>query len=196
LNILPNPALLLHKADLGNQLQEIAARIRADQFADLLDPVVRRTLERGFADAGADEGTIWLLDQTGQNLVPVFNTGPDAGRFVGQFKQPLGTGLISMVFASEQPFLENDVGRNERQSKLLDSLLQVQTCAMVAVPFYFQRQCRGVISSVRLRRVGQPQAEPEGFRREHLASIQQVSALLTRLIDLQLLSRAVGWSND
>jgi hypothetical protein len=101
-----------------------------------------------------------------------------------------------MVFASEQPFLENDVGRDERQSKLLDSLLQVQTCAMVAVPFYFQRQCRGVISSVRLRRVGQPQTEPEGFRREHLASIQQVSALLTRLIDLQLLSRAVGWSND
>jgi len=196
LNILPNPALLLHKADLGNQLQEIAARIRADQFADLIDPVVRRTLERGFTDAGADEGTIWLLDQTGKNLVPVFNTGPDADRFVGQFKQPLGTGLISMVFASEQPFLENDVGRNERQSKLLDSLLQVQTCAMVAVPFYFQRQCRGVISSVRLRRVGQAQTEPEGFRREHLASIQQVSALLTRLIDLQLLSRAVGWSND
>jgi len=206
LNILPNPALLLHKAELGKQLQEIAARIRADQFADLLDPVVRRTLERGFADAGADEGTIWLLDQTGKNLVPVFNTGPDADRFVGQFRQPLGTGLISMVFASEQPFLENEVGRNERQSKLLDSLLQVQTCAMVAVPFYFQRQCRGVISSVRLRRSGQrlltssptgeAQTGPEGFRREHLASVQQVSALLTRLIDLQLLSRAVGWSND
>jgi hypothetical protein len=196
LNILPIPAFLLHKPDLARQLQDIAAQIQADQFADLIDPVVRRSLERGFADAGADEGTIWLLDQIGENLVPVFNTGPDADRFVGQFKQPLSTGLISMVFASEQPFLENEVWRNEHQSKLLDSLLQVQTCAMIAVPFYFQRQCRGVISSVRLRRPGERRPEPEGFRREHLASVQQVSALLTRLIDLQLLSRAVGWGND
>ena len=170
--------------------------IQAEQFGDLLDPVMRRSLEQGFAQAGADEGTIWLLDQPRENLVPAYNTGPDAARFVGQFKQPLGTGLISMVFASEQPFLENEIWRNDQQSRLLDSLLEVQTCAMIAAPFYFLRRCRGVISCVQLRRADDRQSEPGGFRREHLASVQQVGALLTRLIDLLLLSRAMGWGND
>ena len=178
-------------------MQEVAAGIQAEQLAELLDPVMRRSVERGFAEAHADEGTIWLLDGPGENLVPAYNTGPDAGRFVGQFKQPLGTGLISMVFASEQPFLENEVWRNDQQSRLLDALLKVQTCAMIAVPFYFVRRCRGVISCVQLRRADdRREEEPGGFGREHLESIQQVGALLTRLIDLLLLSRAVGWGND
>jgi hypothetical protein len=102
-----------------------------------------------------------------------------------------------MVFASEQPFLENEVWRNDQQSRLLDALLQVQTCAMIAVPFYFLRRCRGVISCVQLRRPDdRREEEPAGFGREHLESIQQVGALLTRLIDLLLLSRALGWGND
>ena len=156
---------------------------------------MRHSLERGFQAAGADEGTIWLLDEPRENLVPAYNTGPDAARFVGQFKQPLATGLISMVFASEQPFLENEIWRNEQQSRLLDSLLKVQTCAMIAVPFYFLRRCRGVMSCVQLRPESQ-RKEPAGFRREHLVSVQEVGALLTKLLDLQFLSRAVGWGSD
>ena len=196
LNILPSPSLLAHRAELAEDLERIGSCLRPDQFADLVDPLVRESLLSGFAEACADEGTVWLLDETGENLVPAFNTGPDSARFVGQFKQPLGAGLIPMVFASERPFLENEVWRNERQSKLLDSLLQVQTCAMIAVPLYLVRRCRGVLSCVQLRRPGQARAEPPGFRREHLASVQRLSALLTRLIDMNLLSRTVGWGSE
>src|SRR5262245_27143471 len=194
LNVLPDPAFLDLKTVLAERLERVAASIRPAQFASVLDPLMRQTLERGFAEAEAHEGTVWLLDQGGEFLVPAWNSGPDAARMVGQFKHPLSSGLICMVFSSEQPFLENEVWKNSKQSKLLDSLLQVQTAAMIAVPFYFLRGCRGVISCVQLRPSVPGAADPPGFRPEHLSHIQRATALLSKLLELKLLSRTVGWT--
>src|SRR5262245_878395 len=168
LNVLPDPAFLDLKTVLAERLERLAAGIHPAQFGSLLDPLMRQTLERGFAEAGAHEGTVWLLDQSGEFLVPAWNSGPNAARLVGQFKQPLNAGLICMVFSSEQPFLENEVWKNSKQSKLLDSMLEVQTGAMIAVPFYFLRACRGVVSCVKLTKPkGDASSRPrEGRRNE------------------------------
>ena len=195
LNLLPDPAFVDLKAALAERLERMASNIHAEQFATILDPLMRQTLERGFIEAGAHEGTVWLLDETAENLVPALNTGPEAGQLVGKFKQPLNAGLICMVFASEQPFLENEVRKNSGQSKLLDSLLEVQTCAMIAVPFHFVHACRGVISCVQLKRASS-EAEPAGFRPEHLTRVQRATALLSQLLEYRLLSRAVGWASE
>jgi hypothetical protein len=192
LNILADPAFLSLKPVLSERLEQISENLQPEQFASLLDPLMRQTIARGFAEAGADEGTVWLPDQTSEFLVPAWNTGPQAERLVGKFKQPMSAGLICMVFSSEQPFLENDVWKNARQSKLLDSMLEVQTNAMIAVPFYFLRACRGVVSCVQLNKPGGP-AGP-GFRPEHLAHVQRATALLSQLVELNLLSRTVGWT--
>jgi hypothetical protein len=192
LNILPEPAFLDLKAVLSERLERIAAGLQAEQFASVLDPLMRQTVEHGFAEAGADEGTVWLLEQAGEFLVPAWNTGPQAHKLVGKFKQPLKAGLICMVFSSEQPFLENEVWKNSRQSKLLDSMLEVQTAAMIAVPFYFLRACRGVVSCVQLNKPGA--TEKPGFRPEDLAHVQRATAVLSQLVELKLLSYTVGWS--
>lgn len=195
LNLLPDPAFLDLRGALSERVERMASSISPAQFASVLDPLMRQILERGFLDAHADEGTVWLLDGNGEHLVPAYNTGPDAAKLVGTFKQPLNTGLICMVLASEQPFLENEVHKNASQSKLLDSRLNVQTHAMIAVPFHFVHACRGVISCVQLKR--SPAApEPAGFRPEHLAAVQRASALLAQLIEFHLLSRAVGWTSE
>jgi hypothetical protein len=193
-NVLPDPAFLDLKAVLAERLERVAAGIRPEQFGSLLNPLMRQTLERGFAEAGAHEGTVWLSEEGGDFLVPAWNSGPNAARLVGQFKQPLSAGLICMVFSSEQPFLENEVWKNSKQSKLLDSLLQVQTTAMIAVPFYFLRACRGVVSCVQLKPSKADATEPPGFRPEHLAHVQRATALLSHLVELKLLSQTVGWS--
>jgi hypothetical protein len=194
LNVLPDPAFVDLKTLLAERLERVATGIRPEQFGSVLDPLMRQTLERGFAEAGAHEGTVWLLEEGGDFLVPAWNSGPNAARLVGQFKQPLSAGLICMVFSSEQPFLENEVWKNSKQSKLLDSLLQVQTAAMIAVPFYFLRACRGVVSCVQLKPSKAGEAEPPGIRPEHLAHVQRATALLSRLVELKLLSQTVGWS--
>jgi hypothetical protein len=192
LNILPDPAFLDLKSVLSERLERIAGSLQSEQFASVLDPLMRQTIEHGFAEAGADEGTVWLLDQAGEFLVPAWNTGPHAEKLVGKFKQPLNAGLICMVFSSEQPFLENEIWKNSRQSKLLDSMLEVRTGAMIAVPFYFLRACRGVVSCVQLNKADTSAAA--GFRPEHLAHVQRTTAILSQLVELKLLSCTVGWS--
>jgi hypothetical protein len=187
LNILPDPAFLNLKAVLSERLERIASGLQPEQFGSLLDPLMRHTMEHGFSEAGADEGTVWLLEAGGEFLVPAWNTGPNAG-------------LICMVFSSEQPFLENEVWKNSRQSKLLDSMLEVQTSAMIAVPFYFLRACRGVVSCVKLdkptdaARTASRAANSNGFQPEHLGHVQRAAALLSQLVELKLLSCTVGWS--
>lgn len=192
---LPDPAFEQLRPMLAERLERLASSIRPEQFDSLLNPLMRQVLEKGFADAGSDEGTVWLLDEAGENLVPAYNTGPQASQFVGRFKQPLNAGLICMVFASEQPFMENEVWKNSRQSKLLDTELQVQTWAMIAVPFYFLGTCRGVISCVQLKKPGS-QAEPAGFGPRHLDLVQLAATLLSRLTEFELLSRTVGWASE
>src|ERR1051325_9607098 len=144
-NIVPDPQFTVLKSTLTERLAQVASRINYQNFASLMDGLMRQSLHQEFKEAGADEGSVWLVEPIGQCLVPVYNSGPNAARFVGTFRQPLSAGLISMVFASEQPFIENEVYRDSRQSPLLDNLLQVQTRALIAVPFYFLKTCRGVI---------------------------------------------------
>src|SRR5690348_2635802 len=110
-------------------MARIGNEVHAGQFKQLVDPLLRKVLEQGIKEAEADEGTVWLVDAAEEFLEPAFNTGPHAEQIIGQFKQPLNAGLISMVFASEQCFIENDISRNAHQSKLLDTQLQVRTHA-------------------------------------------------------------------
>jgi hypothetical protein len=196
LNIVPDPAFLDLRPVLSERLSRIGATIHAEQFRALLDPLMRQALLQGFAEAGAHDGAVWLLDETSEHLEPVFGTGGHAERLIGHFKQPLNEGLICMVFASERPFLENDVWKNEQHSQLVDTFLDIQTCAMIAVPFYFLQACRGVVSCVQLKKTGARGAEPPGFRPEHLASVQRAAATLSRLIELRLLSRTIGWTSE
>jgi hypothetical protein len=192
LNILPEPEFHGLQANLTERLARVGGGIGPEQFGALADPLIREVFHTGVADVRAHEGTIWLVDEAEEYLVPAINTGPQAAKFVGKFRQPLSSGLICMVFANEQPFLENEVPKSPKQSKLLDSLLQVQTTALIAVPFYFLNTCRGVISCVKLAGRESATGDANGFALESLASIQRTSAILTKLVEYQLLSAVVG----
>ena len=194
-NIVPEPRFAELQGALQERLGAIANSIQPNNFSSLLDPLGRDVLQRGFAEAGAHEGTIWLLDGDGKHLVPVYNTGPDTDKIVGKFRQPLNAGLICMVFASEQPIVENEVYKNGRQSKLLDESLHVQTYSLIAAPFHFLKACRGVISCVQLKRNGTKDGELSGFEFKHLTAIQRTAAVLAQLIELRVLGSAVGWSS-
>lgn len=177
-------------------MEQIGASIHAAEFGALMEPLLREMFQNGMAEAGAHEGTIWIVDEAEEFLIPAFNTGPQADQIVGRFKQPLNAGLICMVFASEQPFIENDVSRSPGQSKLLDSLLQVETTALIAVPFYFLHACRGVVSCVQLSGPERSPPTVPGFHQRHLACVQRTAGLLSHLIEHQLLSSVIGWKSQ
>ncbi len=160
-------------------------------FEEFFDHTMRAQLVEALSAAQAHEGTVWLLDRTRSVLVPRFNSGPKAAEFVSSFSQSLRSGMISMVVATEQPICENEVHRNRQQDKTLDEKLQLVTCAMLAVPFYFAGELRGVISAVQLKaRADAP--KPPGFTVANLGTLQLAASVLSRMLDHQLMSLVLG----
>jgi len=128
-----------------------------------------------FPTIGADEGTLWLLDEEKEELVPVWNSGPHAEEFVGKHRQPLSAGLISVVCLTEQALCENEVYRHAGQDPTLDRRLGVLTCSMMAVPLRAGGELRGVVSCVKLKkRTGDP--DPSGFSQSDLGALQAAVA--------------------
>jgi hypothetical protein len=194
-NLLADPSFGPLQSALQERIGAAAAALDAETFPDLFDPVMRGVFATSLANAGAHEGALWLVDAAGENLVPVINTGPNAEGFVGEYRQPLSRGLISMVFATEQPFCENEVYRHQVQDKTLDSRLGVLTCSMIAVPFYFARQLRGVISCVQLKPQDAPE-DPPGFSMASIRDVQLAAEVLSRLLDHRLVAVTVGWEAE
>ena len=158
----------------------------------MLDDTMRRVLELAFRQAGADEGTVWLVDEAKEALVPAFNNGPNAEQFVAKFRQPLDRGLVSMVFGNERPFTENEVPKNAKQDKTLDKRLKVQTLAMIIVPFYFLDACRGVISCVKLGVPGAARKGSQEFPETAQTLLVHGATILGRLLDLRVLRITLG----
>jgi hypothetical protein len=181
--------LALLRQDVLGRLEQSAAQLQPLAFASMLDGLMCRLLQQALEETRAHEGTLWLADSQQKSLIPVFNNGPQAHRMVGRFRQPFRAGLVSMVYATEQPFLENQVQKNKRQSKKLDRLLGVQTCSLLIVPFYFVHRCRGVLSCVQLKERGSRKPDPAGFNPEDLTALRQASTLLGHLVDRRLVAR-------
>lgn len=161
-------------------------------FDEFFDRTMRALLVDGFRRVGAHEGTVWLLDHSRSNLVPRFNSGPNSASFVGSFRQSLRAGMISMVVATEQPICENEVHHNQRQDRTLDRKLGLMTCSMIAVPFYFVGEIRGVISAVQLKRGDAAEPDPAGFSPDSLRGLQLTASVLSRLIEHELITLAIG----
>lgn len=171
---------------------QAVAEVVGEQWDKVVDPAIRAVFVEGLAKANAHEGTVWLLDEAREYLIPRFNTGPRAAEFVGHFRQSLRAGMISMVVATELPICENEVHKNGRQDRTLDRALLLQTCAMIAVPLYYASELRGVVSAVQLKPADSPDPDPPGFTVENLQRLQRTADLLARLIEHRLLTVVLG----
>ena len=161
--------------------ENLASTLHRIGFASLVDAEASAGLTAAFLAAHADEGTVWLMNPDGNGLVALSNSGPDAARIVG-FQQPLGRGLISMVFETEQAFCENDVQRNAAQDKRLDQHLGKATQSLIAVPLIIGGEVCGVISCVQLSR-------KDGFTGRDLDLITRAADNLQQAIERSLAGR-------
>lgn len=190
--VLPDERLMALRPALLETVHGVAREMCGESFGGFLDGAMRSVLVGAFGRVGADEGTVWLLDEGRTALVPRYNSGAHAERFVGRFRQELSAGMISMVAATEQPICENEVWRNARQDRRLDRELEVKTEAMLAVPFYFFSELRGVISCVQLASGETMEMGQRGFSAEHLHELQEAAGLLSRLMEYRILAQCLG----
>lgn len=191
--ILRNPELARLGGDLEEHLENWIKSSTPMEIVGVLDHVCISLFREAFLEVGGCEGTVWLADNDEKNLVAVYNSGEDAASLVG-FEQPIGAGIISMVFAQQQPYCENDIGASHGHDDTLDKKIEKHTTAMIAVPFYFAYGIRGVVSCVQLEEID-TETKKQGFSSEDVSALARVVNIVERLINETLQSSALGLSD-
>jgi GAF domain len=194
-SLLPDPRFRKYASALADRLDKAAKLITRETFNDFADDLITTILEDSFDAARADEGTLWLVKPGKAELDAVFNNGPTAAKIL-KHSQKLDRGLISMVFSTGQPFCENNIGENPEHDKAVDRETGFSTTAMIAVPFYFAQQCRGIVSCVQLTKKPGSVPTRDGFDMESMREVSRVASLLTRLFDFKLISRIIGYGHN
>lgn len=190
LNLVADPELSAAGARLEDRLRCWGDGLTLADFQQLREPLIEKVLAGAFQWVGANEGTIWIADPDGEHLIAAYNTGPRAAELTG-FAQPLDQGIISLVYANEQSYCENEVGERKSHDTTLDEKLGLETAAMLAVPFYFAFGLRGVISCVQLKEAGVSEV-PAGFDTRHIEELAATATLLERLINSRLILASLG----
>lgn len=192
LTLLPDQLFTPLRPALLGRLALVGQSITAENFGSVLDETMKYVIQEAINGSGGTEGSVWLFDQASESLIIAYNTGPNSQKLAGQFKQPLSSGIVSMVFSSEQPFAKNEVFNDPGQDKTLDSLLKVRTYAMIAVPFYFLEACRGVLSCVQLVPADAENIKLSGFDENHDRAFRHAASILGSLIDHWAIRKTIG----
>lgn len=191
LKFLNNPIFTQLGTDVEKHIESWINSSSPAETAGLLDEVCLGILSRVYKRIGGSEGTVWLADS--DQLTAVYNSGPNADEIVG-FQQPIGSGIISMVYAQQQPYCENEISSKSGHDDTLDRQTHKSTRAMVVIPFYFAFGLRGVISCVQLKDNGSP--EPSGFESSDVEQMVRAGNNVERLVNGKLLSVALGFDES
>ena len=191
---LPEPRVAPLAAAIEDRVDQFAALIRASNFAEFLDPLMKRMIIDCCRDAGAHEGVIWFLDAERQNLLCAWQVGPQSER-LNRFKLPLDSTISGMVIAMQQPFCENHLGQNRAAASRLDEQLKAVVCGRILVPFMIAGKMRGIVAAYQTKPTEEA-PEPSGFDAFAVEEISLLSRLLGRLMEHKLLCAATGVSED
>jgi hypothetical protein len=189
---LEDPVLEAARPALQRRLDALAAAWDVAAVRAILRGAAADDLRDAFDAVGATEGTLWIVDAAAGALVPAFNSGPDAARFVAEVTQPLGRGLVAMVLATQNAFCENAVWRNAAHDGTVDRVMGRRTLAMIAVPFFLGAQPRGVVSCVRLG-ASDSRAAGARFTPADLRRVRRAADALTLRLEHETLRVVLGW---
>ncbi len=92
MTVLPEERITALRPVIEAQVREVASRVGDAGFEEFFEAPMRALFVDAFNRVGAHEGTVWLLDEARDFLVPRFNTGPNAAKFVDSFRQSVRVG--------------------------------------------------------------------------------------------------------
>jgi transcriptional regulator with GAF, ATPase, and Fis domain len=139
-------------------------------------------LKRSCDVIGCENSALWLA--SGDHLIPVLGHGPHAEHFIANYAHPLGEGIISMVYASGQPFCENHILANPQHSATLDQQLNIKTDAMITTPVIAQGEIAGVITCVHTSPAhAEGATDPATFQASDVSELEFAATLTGRILD-------------
>ena len=186
--LLPDPDLEGDGERLIRAVEKYSRRLLPADLCGLMDGPIESTFRNARKLAAADGGAIWVTDAACENLVVAYADPPDP-KLLGR-EQPASEGLISLVFASEQPICQNHVSGDERHSTMIDDAVGEVTEAMMAAPFYIGGMLRGIFSVIRWLR--EDEEGTPGFTLEDFHEFQRAAVAMERLVTLRLTQLILG----
>lgn len=117
-----------------------------DWLPDALDGDYQALLD----DVNAHEGTLWWRGVAEGGLVPVLNTGPNAGQLVLHYCQPFVKGIISMVYHHQHAYIEQRLENVDFHDTTLNDSLGREIIGMMAIPAVFAGSVQGVWTAVQM----------------------------------------------
>ncbi len=100
-------------------------------------------------------------------------------------RQPLVSGIISLVLATGEPACLSGVADHQRHSPAIDIALGKVTQGMIAVPFLLAGAVKGVLTAVRL-------TSDEPFDAAEKESLARHSEILAELMTHRLTEKILG----
>ncbi len=149
------------------------------EIDDATRALLQEVLKRFCKTIHCQNSALWLSSD--DDLVPTLGFGPHAEHFIGNYSQPLGEGIISMVYASGQPFCENQIRSNPQHSSRLDEQLGIQTDAMITTPVSSQGEIIGVVTCVHTSKAGSDDT-PCSFQAHDLNELEFAATLIGRVL--------------
>ena len=180
--VVKDPALAGTAARLNECLRRSLAILQPAEAAGLVSTLMADSFADLLVHLGADGGTLWLLSPGAAALEAVFN--PLEPEIAGM-RQPLASGIVSLVLATGEPACVLSVADHRRHSPAIDLTLGKTTHSMVAVPFVLGGEVRGVVTAVRL--VGE-----NAFGERETAMLSRHAEILSGLLTQGLTAKILG----
>jgi GAF domain-containing protein len=116
------------------------------QFAETieLDKLLVSVLTKAIGVLGAEVGSIWLTEKSGEGVVCEYAVGPTKDKVEG-LKVRSGSGIIGSIIERHKPVIVEDCQSDERFNSAVDTKTSFKTKSMVAAPFLVKGECIGAI---------------------------------------------------
>ncbi|MFO3796591.1 MAG: GAF domain-containing protein, partial [Anaerolineales bacterium] len=119
-----------------------------------LEPLLQKILESAVTILNCEAGTLFLLDETVDELVFRVVIGPTAQSLVGQ-RLPRGKGIASKAVLERKAIIENNVEEDTSWDASTDKRTGFRTRSILAVPLELKERVIGVLEVIN-RRDGLP----------------------------------------
>jgi GAF domain-containing protein len=116
------------------------------QFAETmdLDKLLVSVLSKAIGVLGAEVGSIWLTEESGEGVVCKYAVGPTKDKVEG-LKVRNGSGVIGSLIEDHKSVIVENCQTDKRFNSTVDSKTNFTTKSMIAAPFLVKGECIGAI---------------------------------------------------
>ncbi len=139
--------MLTHQTALLNRMKTFSDLHESFSSTMDLNKLLLMVLGRAISLLGAEVGSIWLVDDSGEGVECHVAEGPTKDKVIG-LKLKNGVGIVGWVVENQKPIMVEDCSKDPRFSTAVDKKIDFVTKTMLCVPLTVKGECLGSIQII------------------------------------------------